>query len=211
MGNQHDAPVVFSQVSFQPELRIEVEMIRRLIEKQNSGLAQEQFCQGNPHLPSPAELSRGTREIFLLESQPGENALDTKQNNKHSRSKMIFRNTVCYGWKQPGQIRMMAALNIKNKVQVQVENCIFFDNEVCLRLRGPGGYEGSWVTVENCLFYDSKYAVRAEDSIEKMKLINSGYGGNVGDRYRAVSGKPKNPTIEGDHDAPPLESVYTQR
>ena len=138
---------------------------------------------------------------FKKGERPGENALDTKQNNRNSRSKMIFRNTVCYGWKQPGQIGLMAALNIKNKVEVRVENCVFFDNEVCLRLRGSGSYEGAWVTVENCLFYDSQYGIRAEDSIEKMKLLNSGYGDGVGRRFRAVSGKPKDARIEGDHDA----------
>ncbi len=59
---------------------------------------------------------------------------------------------------------------------VVIENCVFYDNEISLRLRGPqgnpNGLGGAWVTAESCAFYSSGVAVRLEDRIERRAHRN---------------------------------------
>jgi len=117
---------------------------------------------------------------FKKGERPGENAIDTKQRVKNPRSKLTIRNCLFYGWNQPSQISNMAALNLKNHVQVKVENCLFRDNEICFRLRGGGGdYGGALVTVESCAVFDSQVAVRAEDRIENLKIKRLGIAKDI--------------------------------
>ena len=143
--------------------------------------------------PLPADAAG-----FRKGERPGENAVDTKQLASNPRSRLVIRNSVCHGWRQPGQISLMAALNIKNHVDVRIENCVFYDNEVCFRLRGnTGKYGGARVEAVDCRFYSSEVAVRAEDGLENLRLLNSAYGKGIGIRFRAVSGKPRGLSIKG--------------
>ena len=75
---------------------------------------------------------------FKKGERPGENAFDSKTQPQGPRCRVTIRNCYLYGWNQPGQIGLLAALNLKENVQARVEHCLFRDNEVCLRLRGPG-------------------------------------------------------------------------
>ena len=127
---------------------------------------------------------------FKRGERPGENAVDTKQDNDNPRSNLTIRNCLFYGWKQPGQIDNMAALNIKNKVKVEVEGCVFRDNEISFRLRGGAGgkYEGALVKVKDCTVYSSDVAVRMEDEIENLKISGLAFGPDVKRKYQFAGG-----------------------
>ena len=101
---------------------------------------------------------------------------------------MTIRNCYLHGWNQPGQIGLLAALNLKENVHARVERCVFRDNEVCLRLRGPGPRGGAVVEVEDCAIYDSAVGVRMEDGIRDLKIHRLGFGPGVGRKYQMVGG-----------------------
>ena len=126
---------------------------------------------------------------FKKGQRPGENGVDTKQQSANGRSRLTIRNCLFYGFRQPGQIANMAALNLKNHVQVRVENCLFRDNEICFRLRGGDGkYGGALVDIDRCAVYDSQVAVRAEDGIRNLKVRRLGIGKGVPDDFVAAGG-----------------------
>lgn len=134
--------------------------------------------------PLPADAGE-----FKKGERPGENAVDTKQKTSNPRSKLVIRNCLFHGFKQPGQIGNLAALNLKNHVHATVSNCVFKDNEICFRVRGGAGeYGGAHVTIENCAVYDSQVAVRAEDKIENLKISGLGIGEGIARKLHAVSG-----------------------
>jgi hypothetical protein len=146
---------------------------------------------------------------FKKGEQPGENALDTKQKAKNPRSLITVRNCVVHGFKAGGQIGNLAGLNLKNNVKAVVEGCVFFDNEICLRLRGPGKggeLEGAHVAVRDCLFYDCDVAVRTEDGIEKLSIVRPGFGEGVKQKLKAVGGGKKD-IFEAEFVAPKLDRV----
>lgn len=148
---------------------------------------------------------------FKKGERPGENALDTKQKTKNPRSRITLRNVVAFGWKQPGQIDNLAAMNIKNHVEARLENCVFYDNEICLRLRGPGsdpgGYGGAWVTAENCSFYSSDVALRFEDRIEKTRIVNPLFGPGVREQVWGDRNRGRGTEVVGGGAAPALGAV----
>jgi len=113
---------------------------------------------------------------------PGENAVDTKQLEAHPRSRLAIRNCEAYGWRG-GIIGTMSAFNIKDHVEVRIENCVLWDNEVCLRLRGGEGTEdgrgGARVTVVNTVMRESDFGIRYEDVIRHLKIFNCTWGRRV--------------------------------
>jgi hypothetical protein len=146
---------------------------------------------------------------FRRGERPGENGLDTKQRAANPRSRLTIRNCLFHGWRQPGQIGNMAALNLKNHVQVKVENCLFRDNEICFRVRGgTGEYGGALVTIESCAVYQSQVAVRAEDNIHDLKIRRLGIGPGVQKKLDSAGGGP-GPGYEntGEFDPPPFEEA----
>ncbi len=146
---------------------------------------------------------------FKKGQRPGENAIDTKQQVANPRSRLIVRNCLLHGWNQPAQISNAAALNLKNHVEVHVENCIFRDNEICLRVRGgDGDYGGALVTLENCAAYDSAVAVRAEDAVRDLKIRRFGIGSDVG-RSLVEAGGGLGPGFEnvGEYQPPPFDEA----
>ena len=157
--------------------------------------------------PLPADAAD-----FKKGERPGENAVDTKQQVANPRSRLTIRNCLMYGWKQPGQIGNLAALNLKNHVQATVSNCVFRDNEICFRLRGgEGDRGGAHVTIDNCAVYDSVVAVRAEDKIENLKIKRLGIGHGIQRKLQAAGGG----TGSGyenlhEHTPPPYEKVLEQ-
>lgn len=133
--------------------------------------------------PLPADAAG-----FKKGERPGENALDTKQKTSNLRSRLTLRACLLFGWNQPGQISNMAALNLKNHVQVTVEKCLFRDNEICFRIRGGRGeLGGARVSIENCALYDSKVGLRLESRPENLKINRLGIGQGV-ERTLRVAG-----------------------
>ncbi|MDQ3333014.1 MAG: hypothetical protein M3552_20590, partial [Planctomycetota bacterium] len=126
---------------------------------------------------------------FKAGQRPGENAIDTKQQASNPRSRLTIRNCLMNGWNQPSQISNMSALNLKNHVEVKVENCVFRDNEICFRVRGGSGdYGGAVVTIEDCAVYDSTVAVRAEDAVRDLKVRRLGLAPDVANRLVEAGG-----------------------
>lgn len=146
---------------------------------------------------------------FHQGEQPGENGVDTKQSLTNQRSRLTIRNCIFHGFSESGYIGMPAALNLKDHVEVQVDNCVFYNNYVALRLRGPGSRGGANVTVKDCYFYDCVTAIRTEDRIENLAIINPRFGRGVQQRYQQVGGTPPGLRVEGEQDAPPLEALLS--
>jgi hypothetical protein len=146
---------------------------------------------------------------FKKGERPGENAIDTKQQVLHPRSRLTIRGCLLQGWNQPGQVSNMAALNLKNHVQVTVENCVFRDNEICFRVRGgQGEYGGALVSIDNCAVYDSAVAVRAEDKIENLKIHHLGIGSGIQRPFQnAGGGTGTGYENVGQYTPPPYETV----
>ena len=144
---------------------------------------------------------------FRKGERPGENAVDTKQRASNPRSRLTVRNCLLTGWNQPGQMGNMAALNLKNHVAVRVEGCLFWDNEVGLRVRGGAGeYGGALVSVDGCAVYDTAVAVRAEDGVRDLKIGWLGVGAGVGRTLvSAGGGAGEGFEYAGEFEPPPFE------
>ena len=127
---------------------------------------------------------------FKQGERPGENAFDSKTRGDGRRARITFRNCLFHGWNQPGQVSMLAALNLKESVDATIENCVFRDNQVCFRLRGPGERGGAHVTIRDCAVYDSELAVRMEDKLEDLKIMRLGYCANVRRKLQQTGGGP---------------------
>jgi hypothetical protein len=149
--------------------------------------------------PLPADAAG-----FQKGQRPGENALDTKQQTSNPRSRLTIRACLLYGWNQPGQISNMAALNLKNHVQARVVDCLFRDNEICLRIRGgQGEYGGAQVTIENCAVYDSLVGLRIESDPENLKIHRLGIGHGIQRTLRFAGRASASVDTEIAFDTPP--------
>jgi hypothetical protein len=148
---------------------------------------------------------------FKKGERPGENAIDTKTPPKGERSVLIVRNCYFHGWKQPGQIGNMAALNLKENVLAKVENCVLRDNEIGFRVRGPGSRGGANVAIKNCAIYDSAVGIRVEDKAENLKIDKLGFGKGVTRKYHILQNQP-GPGYEnrGEYAAPAFEVLLKQ-
>ena len=143
---------------------------------------------------------------FAQGERPGENAMDTKTKPDGERCRLVIRNCYLHGWKQPAQITTIAALNLKEHLDAEITNCVFADNEVAFRVRGPGSRGGAWVTIRDCAIYDTVVGVRAEDQIEKLVVEGLAVGDGVGAKIKFVNG-PATPgyRLSGEPVAPALE------
>jgi hypothetical protein len=145
---------------------------------------------------------------FKAGQRPGENAVDTKVPPGGERCRLTIRNCHFHGWNQPSQIENMAALNLKEKVDAEISHCVFNDNEIAFRLRGPGKNGGARVTVIDCAIYESGTGVRAEDKIEFLSLSGLAFGPRVTERVRFVNGRADSGfTSGGEKDAPDLDTL----
>jgi hypothetical protein len=145
---------------------------------------------------------------FKAGERPGENAMDTKTRPDGPRCELKIRDCFLHGWNQPAQISSVAALNLKENVDAEITRCVFSDNEIAFRVRGPGSRGGAHVTIADCAIYDTQVGVRAEDRIEKLKITGLGFGKGVTERIRFVNGKAT-PGYEstGEHDARPMDTL----
>ncbi len=184
------------------------------------------YCSGDCIQFDPDRLSQGMVLIedchlwtgplpadalgFKAGERPGENAIDTKTKPDGERCKLIIRNCYMHGFNQPAQIGTMAALNLKENIAAEVSHCVFQDNEVAFRVRGPGSRGGAHVAITNCAIYDTQVGVRAEDKIEQLKITGIAYGKNVATRIAFVPAKSK-PTsgfeYTGEQEAQPIETL----
>jgi hypothetical protein len=153
--------------------------------------------------PLPADAAD-----FKMGERPGENAIDTKQQTTNARSTLTIRGCLMYGWKQPGQISNMAALNLKDHVQVSVEDCVLYDNEIAFRVRGGTGERGgAVVSIRHCGVYDSSFAVRAERDV-RLDIQGFGIGPGVSRKLHAVAGSDASKySFRDEFVPPPLDQV----
>jgi hypothetical protein len=148
------------------------------------------------------------RAGFNKGDRPGENGVDTKAQPDAPRSELIIRNCYLHGYSQPAQIGNMAALNIKENVSAQISHCVFNDNEIAFRVRGPGKRGGAHVAINDCAIYNTQFAIRAEDKIEQLKISGLAFGPGVATRIRFVGGEPASGFENtGEREAPALEAL----
>ena len=117
---------------------------------------------------------------FAAGTVPGENGVDTKTNNDAPRADLVIRDSVFYGFSD-GMISNMAALNLKENVDVEIDRVTLYDSQIALRLRGPTSSRpaGAWVRVANTVIYRVEVAVRYEDDIENLRIWNTTIGAQV--------------------------------
>lgn len=144
---------------------------------------------------------------FKKGQQPGENGVDTKQAAGNPRSRITVRNCIIEGFAANGQISNAAGLNLKENVEATVENCAFLDNEICLRLRGPGKNGGAKATVIDCYFYNSLVAFRTEDGITGVLVTRPKFGEGVQRQVRAVGAKEDSVRLTDPAKAPPAAEL----
>jgi hypothetical protein len=163
----------------------------------------------NCHLWSgPLEADLGA---FKAGQSPGENAFDSKTQPDGERNKLIIRDCYIHGWSQPSQIQNRAALNLKEHIDAEIMNCVFDDNEIAIRARGPGSRGGAHVMVKDCAIYQTEVAVRAEDKIERLQILTLGFGPGVKSRYAFHNGKDlPGFSSTGEHEAPPISTLLTK-
>ena len=148
---------------------------------------------------------------FKAGQRPGENAFDSKTRPDDQRCQLIIRNCLLQGWNQPSQISTIAALNLKEQVDAEIRHCVFDDNEVALRVRGPGPRGGARVRIRDCAVYRSQLAVRAEDKIEQLQLQGLLLGEEVKERIHFHGGRADSGFLdEGAAQAPPMTLLLQQ-
>lgn len=145
---------------------------------------------------------------FKAGQNPGENAFDSKTMPDGERCKLIIRQCYMHGWSQPSQISTRAALNLKEHIDAEITHCVFDDNEVAIRARGPGGRGDARVKVQDCAIYRTQLGVRAEDKIENLKLIRIAWGDGVKEHVAFHGGKnPLGFENVSEQLAPPMDSL----
>jgi hypothetical protein len=149
---------------------------------------------------------------FKAGQRPGENAVDTKVKPDGPRCELVIRDCLLHGWNQPAQIDNVAALNLKENVDATVSRCLLLDNEIAFRLRGPGGKGGARVSIEDCIIHHAKTGIRAEDRIERLRILRVGFGDGIAERIRFVGGKPESGfESTGEYVAPPIRNAVEIR
>lgn len=156
--------------------------------------------------PLPADAAG-----FGKGERAGENAIDTRTPPKGPRRTLTARNCHVHGFNQPAQISNAAALNLEENVHAKVEGCVFADNEISLRVRGPGKRGGAVVEVSDCAIYTSAVGVRIEGLARGLRTSRLGFGPGVKQKYRVVGGRPPAYENKGEHEAPPLEALLRKR
>ena len=75
MGDDDDGARVAGEEILQPGERLEVQVVRRLVEQQERGRQQQQAGQRRAHPPAPRELGHRTRQLVGTEAEAGEDRL----------------------------------------------------------------------------------------------------------------------------------------
>lgn len=144
---------------------------------------------------------------FKRGQRPGENAFDSKTPPTGPRCKLEFRNCLMHGWNQPGQISLLAALNIKENVDAVITRCLFQDNQVCFRLRGPTRRGGAQVSIDDCAIYDSMVGVRMEDGLRNLRINRLGVGSGIDRKIHMLNGPFPGYRNAGEYKPPAFETL----
>ena len=72
MGDQQDGVGVALQEALQPERRLEVEMVGRLVQQQQVGLGEEHGGERHAHAPAAGEIAAGTGLGLGIEAEAGQ-------------------------------------------------------------------------------------------------------------------------------------------
>ena len=72
MRDQHKGVLIVAQVIFKPVARLEIQVVRRLIEQQQGWLLEQQLGQRNPHLPAARKLLGAPLPVFFRKPQPSQ-------------------------------------------------------------------------------------------------------------------------------------------
>ena len=134
--------------------------------------------------------------------RPGENAFDSKTHDAEPRkSRITFRNCLLKGWGH-GAIGNGAALNLKEKVQAVVDNCVLVENDIGFRCRGTRG--SAWVTARNCTVYQTSRVFRLEHEVQNVKIFHLALGEGIGQLYDKAPGPGPGFEEHGSRKAPTL-------
>jgi hypothetical protein len=102
----------------------------------------------------------------------------------------------------------VAALNLKENVDAEVTRCVFQNNEIALRVRGPGSRGGAHVSITDCAIYDTQTGIRAEDKIDYLKVQGLGFGGDIRQQVQFANGKAAaGVDLQGLHQAPAADEL----
>ena len=74
VADQDQSAAIGAQKPLEPQRRLEVEMIGRLVEQQEVGLGEEDCRKRDPHPPAARQICDGPALHRLVETQPGEYA-----------------------------------------------------------------------------------------------------------------------------------------
>ena len=72
MGGNEDAALEGGKVFLEPKVGFQIQVVGRLVQQKQIGVAEENSGQGSPHGPAAAEFADGTGEIGLLKAQARE-------------------------------------------------------------------------------------------------------------------------------------------
>jgi hypothetical protein len=133
---------------------------------------------------------------------PGENAFDSKTPPNEPRGcRITLRRCLMQGWGH-GAITNGAALNLKEKVQAVVDECVFVDNDIAFRCRGTQG--SAWVTARNCTVHRTSRVFRLEAGVQNVKIFHLALGEGIGRLYDHAPGPGAGFEAHGSRQAPAL-------
>lgn len=136
--------------------------------------------------------------------RPGENAFDSKVAANGPRARITIRNTLMQGWGH-GSIGNGAALNLKEKIQAVIEQCVFVENDIAFRCRGAGGERVSaWVTARDCVVYRTARVFRLESNVANVKIHELALGEGNGQLFEHAPGPGEGFETTPTRVAPPL-------
>ncbi|KAA3609974.1 MAG: DUF1565 domain-containing protein [Calditrichaeota bacterium] len=123
-----------------------------------------------------------------------ENAIDLKADKEDNPKahNIKIKNCSAYGFHST-RIKNAAAFNIKNPVTCTLDGIKSWDNEIAMRLRFPAE-----VIVINSLFYENKIAIRFEDDMKKLHLLNNTFGSGIKKHLRKVGKLPGDFRVENN-------------
>ncbi|MBR9910189.1 MAG: right-handed parallel beta-helix repeat-containing protein [Gammaproteobacteria bacterium] len=122
---------------------------------------------------------RATAHLPVSQRQyPGENAIDTKvvKNNweNTTRMRLTIDGLRAHGWKADAYITNKAVFNLKEKIDIRLNNIEVYDCEMAFRLRGNRG--NAQVSINNAKIYQCGAGIRAEDGLQGLVVKNSVFG-----------------------------------
>ena len=72
MADDDDRTVVGLQETLEPRHALQIQVVRRFVEKQYVRMGEQRLHECQSHLPTPRELVRVSPEVALLEPQPSQ-------------------------------------------------------------------------------------------------------------------------------------------